>query len=131
MQLMPQTARYVAKKERVKLHSTRQLLNPELNIKLGTSYLKRLLDEHEGNNILATASYNAGKHRVKKWIALDQEIPTDVWIETIPFKETRNYVQNVLAFRVIYDRLQGRQASLLSEKQIQLLALKQNDILPL
>ncbi|MCO7227210.1 transglycosylase SLT domain-containing protein [Pleionea sp. CnH1-48] len=115
MQLMPQTARYVAKKERVKLHSTRQLLNPELNIKLGTSYLKRLLDEHEGNNILATASYNAGKHRVKKWIALDQEIPTDVWIETIPYHETRAYIKNVLAYQQIYTRILGSDDNLFKQ----------------
>lgn len=131
MQLMPKTASATAKKHKVKYTSRSQLFKPELNITLGSAYLGDMYKRFDQNPAYAAAAYNAGPHRVKRWLKDRGELPLDIWIETIPFKETRNYVQNVLAFRVIYDRLQGRQASLLSEKQIQLLALNQNDIIPL
>jgi len=85
-----------------------------------------MLKRFDNNPAFAAAAYNAGPHRVKRWLQQRGDLPLDIWIETIPFKETRRYVQNVLAFRVIYDRLAGREASLLTEKQIELLALNQN-----
>ena len=131
MQLMPKTATATAKKHKVKYTRRSQLFQPELNITLGSAYLGDMYKQFDNNPAYAAAAYNAGPHRVKRWLKDRGDLPLDVWIETIPFKETRNYVQNVLAFRVIYDRLQGRQASLLSEKQLQLLALNQNDIIRL
>ncbi len=65
--------------------------------------MNELLDKFNGNRILAAAAYNAGPHRVRKWIERNSlELPYDIWIESIPFKETRGYVQNILAFSVIY-----------------------------
>ena len=98
MQIMPATAKQLARKA----VSSRYLSNAKNNIKLGTKYLKRLLDRYEGNLVLATASYNAGPHRVKQWLEKGETLPADIWIETIPFKETREYVKSVLAYKQIY-----------------------------
>lgn len=104
MQLMPATAKQQARHSGVKNHRTQDLFTPEHNIKLGSAYLGKLLSEFNGNRILAAAAYNAGKHRVKKWLKTPQlETPTDVWVETIPFRETRHYVQNVMTYAVIYN----------------------------
>ncbi len=126
MQLMPKTAKATAKKHRVPYKSKTELFKPELNITLGSAYLGDMLKKFDNNPAHAAAAYNAGPHRVTKWLKQRGKLPLDVWIETIPFRETRKYVQNVLAFRVVYDRLEGRQASLLTEKQVQLLALNKS-----
>lgn len=126
MQLMPKTAKQTARKHKIPYTRTAQLFNPGTNIKLGSAYIADMLKKFDNNPAYAAAAYNAGPHRVSKWLKQRGELPLDIWIETIPFKETRRYVQNVLAFRVIYDRLEGRQASLLTEKQVQLLALNQS-----
>jgi len=98
MQLLPSTAKYLEKK-RV---SSRNLLNPRVNAKIGNKYLRYLMDKLDDNSILATASYNAGWRRVKQWLPEDSSIEADLWIETIPFKETRNYVKAVMAYKQIY-----------------------------
>jgi len=103
MQLMPATAKQTARKNGIRYHSSKDLFKPETNIKLGSSYYKEMLDRFGNNRILATAAYNAGPHRVDRWLKeSDGKLPFDAWVETIPFKETRNYVQNVLAFSMIY-----------------------------
>jgi soluble lytic murein transglycosylase len=114
MQLMPATAKMTAKKFDIKYSGVGQLFTPRTNISLGTAYLAQVLGTFNGNRVYATAAYNAGPHRVKKWLKARSNVPLDVWIETIPFDETRNYVQNVLAFSVIYDVMAARNASLLS-----------------
>lgn len=118
MQLMPQTAQQTAKLTGVK-HTESDLFNPEHNILLGSHYLSHLMQQYDGNRILAAAAYNAGPHRVNRWIKNNpQDVPFDIWIETIPFKETRGYVQNVLAFKVIYDYRMGiSESSLITEKE--------------
>jgi len=126
MQLMPQTAKQTAKKHEIPYKKNSDLDTPETNITLGSAYLGDMLKKFDNNPAYAAAAYNAGPHRVTKWLKQRGTLPLDIWIETIPFKETRKYVQNVLAFRVIYDRLEGRQASLLTEKQIALLAVNQS-----
>ena len=79
------------------------------NIRLGSGYLKQMLDQNNGHQILATASYNAGPHRVKKWMPRDNDMPADLWVEIIPFKETRRYVKNAMAHTTIFDkRLDGQ-----------------------
>ena len=127
MQLMPATAKQTAKKHNVPYRRSSELNNPKLNITLGSAYLGDMLKKFDGNPAYAAAAYNAGPHRVTRWLKQRGDLPLDIWIETIPFKETRKYVKNVLAFRVIYDRLEGRQASLLTEKQIELLAVNQSN----
>jgi len=115
MQIMPQTARYITRKEKLPNMYSRQLTDPLVNIKLGTRYLKRLIDEHEGNAVLATASYNAGKHKVAKWLPKDSTLPADIWIEVVPYKETRSYIKNVLAYQQIYRSLLGKEDNYFNE----------------
>jgi soluble lytic murein transglycosylase len=88
------------------------LFNSANNINLGTMYLRRLLDKHQGNQVLATAAYNAGPYRVKM-VEGEKAIPADVWIENIPFKETRNYVKSVLAYQQIYHLKSGKKIELI------------------
>lgn len=117
MQLMPSTAKMTARKAGIKFKK-HDLLQPEKNIALGSHYLTSLLKQFDGNRILAAAAYNAGPHRVKQWLKKSKEtLAHDIWIETIPFKETRHYVQNVLAYSVIYGYRTGTVPSLLSDKE--------------
>lgn len=115
MQLMPSTAKQTARRNGIKMHLS-DLFKPEQNIQLGGLYLNELLEKYNGNRILAAAAYNAGPHRVNRWMEGNPEgLPYDVWIEIIPFKETRGYVQNVLAFSVIYGYRLGQPRALVSE----------------
>lgn len=108
MQLMPGTARQMARAADL-AYDRNRLVEPDYNIRLGTSYLALAYQEFEGNPVLATAAYNAGIARVKSWLR-DQQNPLalDIWIESIPFRETRNYVKNVLAYSVIYGAKLGQ-----------------------
>ncbi len=121
MQLLPSTAQQTAKKNGLSF-SKNDLLTPEKNITLGSHYLNHLLDVFDGNRILVAAAYNAGPSRVKQWLnkGKDAQLPYDVWIETIPFKETRGYVQNVLSFSVIYAyRLGQKQRFITPQEAVQ------------
>ena len=105
MQLMPGTARLVARDLGIELPSAEDLYQPALNIRLGSTYLADLLVRYQGNRILALAAYNAGPHRVDRWLGdADAPLAHDVFIESIPFHETREYVQAVLAYRVLLAR---------------------------
>lgn len=118
MQLMPKTAAFMAKKSGIEHRGAADLLQPEHNMRLGSEYLSHLMQTFNGNRILAAAAYNAGPHRVSRWLSEEgKEKPVDVWIETIPFKETRHYVQNVLCFSVIYAYRLGQPALFLSENE--------------
>ncbi|MBV1786512.1 transglycosylase SLT domain-containing protein [Marinobacterium sp. D7] len=125
MQLMPATARQTAKKHSLPLSGLEALYDPKTNINLGSAYLGEMYREFGNNRVFATAAYNAGPHRVRAWLKDRGDLPLDIWIETIPFDETRNYVQNVLSFAVIYDRLADRPARLLSDSERELLAFNQ------
>lgn len=103
MQLMPATASAVAKQIGESQPSKDDLFRPEINLRLGGNYLAGLLKRYDGNRVLALAAYNAGPHRVDRWLD-DKKVPFDVFIESIPFYETREYVQAVLAYRVILSR---------------------------
>jgi soluble lytic murein transglycosylase len=108
MQLMPATAK---EQSRImgpgRRFRTRHLLDAEANIRLGAGYLGRVYQQLYQHPVLATAAYNAGPYRVRKWLP-EEEVPADLWIETIPFSETRTYVRRVLAYTVIYQqRLTG------------------------
>ena len=107
MQLMPATAKKMAKKLRVKYNGRRLTRDPEYNMRLGSYYLGRLLKRYDGNHILALAAYNAGPARVRSWIhrhgdPRDPKIDSVNWIERIPFNETRNYVMRVIESLVVY-----------------------------
>lgn len=112
MQVMPSTAKHLTKRKRV---TTKYLLDSDNNINLGTRYLRDLLKRHKGNQILATAAYNAGPYRVKAWLNKIDSLPADIWIETIPFKETRDYVKSVLAYQQIYRHKVGQQNTVFNE----------------
>lgn len=98
MQILPSTAKYLENR-RV---SSMQLLDVKTNAKIGNKYLRYLMDKLNNNNILATASYNAGWRRVKKWLPEDEALESDIWVELIPYRETRNYVKAVMAYKQIY-----------------------------
>jgi len=104
MQIMPETGRQIARKLNEPWQSANSLFEPDTNIKYGTFYYKQLLERFNGNFALAAAAYNAGPHRVDKWLPSGQLMPADIWIETIPFKETRKYVTSVLSYAMIYSQ---------------------------
>ncbi len=108
MQLMPDTAQQMASKMKLgKFKTSRLTADPKFNVTVGRGYLDNLVDRFDGSYLLATAAYNAGPGRVRQWI--DQygdprQADTDVvdWIESIPFDETRNYVQRVMENLQVY-----------------------------
>ena len=102
MQLMPATAKQTARQHRIPYRRESELYKPEVNIALGTAHLAWLSERFENSKIYATAAYNAGSTPVRRWLNDRGHLPLDIWIETIPYDETRRYVQNVLAFMVIY-----------------------------
>ncbi|GAB3389072.1 transglycosylase SLT domain-containing protein [Azotobacter armeniacus] len=102
MQLMPATARETAHKFGIPLSSPRQVYDPDTNIQLGAAYLSQVHAQFGGNRVLASAAYNAGPGRVRQWLRGANHLAFDVWVESIPFDETRQYVQNVLSYSVIY-----------------------------
>ncbi|MFT6344755.1 MAG: soluble lytic murein transglycosylase [Paraglaciecola sp.] len=111
MQLMPGTARYLTKKKVEK----NSLFNPNRNVELGTQYMRYLMDKMDNNRVLVTASYNAGWRKVQQWQPETGNMPLDLWIETIPYKETRNYVKAVLAYQQIYSQHLGGSENLFKE----------------
>ena len=106
MQLMPGTAKLVSKKFGLGSTASSELIKPDKNIALGTGYLRMMLDKFDNNLTLATASYNAGPGRAKRW-QYEKPLPADIWVELIPFSETRGYVMNVMTYASIYDRRLG------------------------
>ncbi|ATX82840.1 soluble lytic murein transglycosylase [Mariprofundus ferrinatatus] len=109
MQLMPATARDVAKKIK---HPSRHpdLFSPDTNVRLGSTYLAQM-KERFGSLALAAAAYNAGPHRVSLWVERSPFNGTEAWIEAIPFNETRRYVQQVMAFIAVYEWRQAKTPS--------------------
>jgi soluble lytic murein transglycosylase len=106
MQLMPATARAVARDLNRRTPRRADLMQPETNIALGSAYLKQVKSKLGDSEILATAAYNAGPHRVTAWLP-ERALPADIWIELVPFRETRRYLQRVLAYVVIYEKRMG------------------------
>ncbi|WP_420348596.1 lytic transglycosylase domain-containing protein [Pelagibius sp.] len=110
MQLMPATARQTARGIGLAYDRARLTSDPEYNIALGRAYLAQLLERFDGSYILALAAYNAGPSRAERWISQfgDPRSPSVdpiLWIERIPFAETRNYVQRILETLVVYRQM--------------------------
>jgi len=108
MQLMSSTASQVARGEGVSIdNGSRDLFQPDLNIRLGAHYLRELLHEFNGNLTLSLASYNAGPHRVKRWLERSFGLDEEEFAESIPFSETRSYVKRVLrsyeVYKILYE----------------------------
>ena len=114
MQLMPGTARLVADRLRVARPSRDALLNPDVNVRLAAHHIARLMRRYDGNRALVAAAYNAGERRVAQWLKDTNNMPTSVWIERIPFRETRDYVKAVIAFAQVYAQLAGKQPPVLA-----------------
>lgn len=114
MQLMPNTAKQVAKSLGLKKPRKRDILKIENNINFGTQYFKKVLSKFDDNTALAAAAYNAGPHRVKQWLPEDKSMDADLWVETIPFNETRKYVKAVLAYSSIFDKALGKEVKMSS-----------------
>jgi soluble lytic murein transglycosylase len=117
MQLLPRTARQVARSLRIRF-SRNDLLNANTNVKLGINYLKTVKDKFKGNDVLATAAYNAGHNRVRQWLPEEGIIPADIWIESVPFNETRNYLKRVMTYTVIYEQRLGKRPVPLLERML-------------
>jgi soluble lytic murein transglycosylase len=117
MQLMPSTGRHAGRKLNIPIRSNRALLNIENNLRLGVSYLKDVLGRNDGNEVLATASYNAGPNRVSSWMP-EKHMDADIWVETIPFSETRDYVKNVMSYTTVYDYRLGSHPERLSNRMM-------------
>jgi soluble lytic murein transglycosylase len=102
MQIEPSTGKILARQEGLSGFQTYQLLNPETNIRLGTRYLRQLLDKFGGVQEYALAAYNAGDNRVVDWQAAGPYRGMDEFVESIPFTQTREYVQAILRNEEIY-----------------------------
>jgi soluble lytic murein transglycosylase len=107
MQLMPRTARQVARSMRLRRPGRYDLINITTNVRLGVGYLKKVFDKFNGNSVLATAAYNAGGYRVKQWLPETGSIPADIWVEQVPFSETQDYLKRVLVYTIIYEKRLG------------------------
>ena len=116
MQIMPRTGRSLMKRIGRKWRSRNQLLAPDLNVELGTHYIRSLLSRTGGHHALATASYNAGPHRVRRWLPSEGEVEAAVWIDNIPFTETRRYVRRFFAYSAIYEHRLGLRPTRLNER---------------
>jgi soluble lytic murein transglycosylase len=107
MQLMPSTARLVARSLGMKKPGRSDILHVETNIRFGTHYLRTVMNRFDNNAALAAAAYNAGPNNVRRWLPRESTMSADLWVETVPFTETRNYVQAVLAYATVFDRAFG------------------------
>ena len=117
MQLMPATARYVARKMNVADYTPGRVSERDVNLQLGTGYLKMVLDDLDGNPVLATAAYNAGPGRPRAWRAtLTKPVEGAIFTETIPFSETRDYVKKVMSNSVYYAALFENKAQSLKQR---------------
>lgn len=119
MQIMPATGKQVASSIGA-AHSRSDLYKVEHNVLLGSTYYRQLLDRFGGNRVFALTAYNAGPHRVDRWRnKAGQGVPVDIWIETIPYRETRNYVQAVLAYNVVFQYMMGDTDTMLTSQERQ------------
>lgn len=101
MQIMPSTAKWISRQLGLKKNAHKEVAKPETNIRFGTYYLKRIFDTLDQSPVLATAAYNAGPGRARKWQA-ESPLEGAIYVESIPFAETRDYVKKVLANAMFY-----------------------------
>jgi soluble lytic murein transglycosylase len=114
MQIMPSTARWTARKIGMTFFDP-MLTDRDVNLKLGTAYLKLVLDGFDGSQAMAAAAYNAGPNRLRRWRE-GPPLETAIWAESIPFNETRDYVKKVLANAVVYATLLGTPTATLAQR---------------
>ena len=116
MQLMPDTAKLVAKDIGIRYNKRRLSSDIKYNVRLGSFYIKKLIDRFDGSEMLAIASYNAGPNAAQRWINefYDPRKEKDLdkvvdWIELITYSETRNYVQRIMENLIVYKYLMSRE----------------------
>lgn len=119
MQVMPATAKRLARQYSIKYSGEKQLMQAGENIELGTSYLRELLDRFNENPVLASGAYNAGPNAVERWLSDRRSDDPVIWVETLPYFETRDYIPRVLAFSTIYDWRLARPVARLSSRMPQ------------
>ena len=107
MQIMPTTVQHIASLLKEPGRDARDMLDPDTNIRYGTAYFRHLMAHFNQHFVLVAAAYNAGLGKVDRWLPAGKPMPADIWIGTIPYLETRNYVTALLSSAVIY---QGRLA---------------------
>jgi soluble lytic murein transglycosylase len=115
MQIMPRTGRLIATELGLSETTATDLLDPKLNLELSGWYLSALLDRMDGRLPLAIASYNGGPHNVRRWIdEFGDKLPLDVFLERIPFAETKRYVRRVLGYYAQYKATRGQDMDLMT-----------------
>jgi soluble lytic murein transglycosylase len=105
--LLPSTAKRTARRWDLKPPTRAELLQPEVNVPLGAAELRNLIDRFDGQLVAAYAAYNAGPGAARRWLPA-QPVETDVWVENIPFNETRAYVQRVAWHSLVFTWLEHR-----------------------
>ncbi len=108
MQLMPSTGRRLARKHKIRIKSKNDFFDPGINTRLGARHLGALIREFGGALVPAIASYNAGRSPVKRWWKAGRGKPVEIFIEEIPYQETKNYVKRVLGYYHEYKRIYGK-----------------------
>jgi soluble lytic murein transglycosylase len=111
MQLLPSVGKSLARKQGIKGFKTPQLLNPTINLRLGTTNLRQVLDRFGGQQEYALAAYNAGDVPVRQWMSAGEYKDIPEFVESIPYTETREYVQAIIRNRQIYQSLYGSRSA--------------------
>lgn len=115
MQVMPATARWVAKKLNMRDYHNALIHEMDVNLKLGTFYMKNVLSSFDESPVLASAAYNAGPTRARRWRG-DKPLEGAIYAETIPFDETRDYVKKVMSNTIYYSKLFGQPVQSLKQR---------------
>jgi soluble lytic murein transglycosylase len=115
MQVMPATARWIARRLGMKDYRKELISQLDTNLKLGTYYMKNVLSTFKNNPVLASAAYNAGPGRARQWLAANS-LEGAIYVECIPFDETRDYVKKVMSNTVYYAKLFGQSAPSLKQR---------------
>ena len=102
MQILPRTAKTIAKQEKIPFLDAKELFHPEKNIQIGVAYLNTLHRQFKAHPVLIMAAYNAGPKQVRNWVTRHSPKEIDIWIETLPWQETRNYLKNMISFYAVY-----------------------------
>jgi soluble lytic murein transglycosylase len=112
MQLMPSTAKWISKLHHIPYQDKKQLFTSFKNIHLGVAYLQQLAKHFHNHPLFMVAAYNAGPKQVNHWLQSQPHEQSDIWIETIPYYETRNYLKSVMSFYLVYQYRLGQKPSL-------------------
>ena len=108
MQIMPATGKRIAKRLGIRGFRSRHLYRPDTSLRLGTFHFRKVHDQFDYRIAYTLAAYNAGEHRVEEWMTWENFTDLEEFAETIPFTETRGYVQSVFRNAQIYRTLYGR-----------------------